>query len=99
MDEIKVYKPGQLITINNKVYRIKALVEEKSQTFTKEEIEKIKKLKEIINNNYICGLSWSRGDVYYYRKSTYRYVRAFSDNNFSLLKKIINLCLNLSVSR
>lgn len=99
MDEIKVYKPGQLITINNKVYRIKALVEEKSQTFTKEEIEKIKKLKEIINNNYICGLDWSSGSVYTDAKNYRYYVRAFSDNNFSLLKKIINLCPNLSVSR
>jgi hypothetical protein len=165
MDEIKVYKPGQLITINNKVYRIKALVEEESQknevindriefikriknlikrnnilgldwddgrvycynkdddyakadnierdfeflnelfdlyllkhskesiTFTEEEIEKIKKLKEIANNDNIWDFLWDSGGVDYYDKRNYGYLRAFDDNNFSLLKKIINLCL------
>jgi hypothetical protein len=70
---------------------------QQNNIFSAEEIEKIKKLKEIINNKYTWDVHWDTRGVG--RSYTFNdaYVCAFDDNNFSLLKKIINLCLKINL--
>lgn len=96
MDKIKVYKPGQLITINNKVYRIQALVEEepRKDEAIKDRIEFIKRIKNLIKQDRLWYSTWFNDAVYAGDKYTSLYVRATNiEKNFEFLNEMFDLYL------
>lgn len=67
---------------------------------TTETIEKVSILKEIANDDNIRLLHWSNSGVgYYLYKDGFLYVRALDDNNFSLLKDMIDVYLDVKTNQ